>query len=237
AQILFRDSHADRGPQLDRAYRTLVGNHGQDVCRFGGVVASRLAFDPEQPAGRRRCSRADLHARPPQRVVELNEVGTCAQWDTQRGEPLLEWCHRVVADRRDLPVVQVESRERLEDVVQLAAGELDRYVDRARYRSLVLEVADATLVEDHTLHRQLCRLRRDGLLRARGSGQCSDQQCTDEKTSAHEYLLEERRRGVPDDRACLLDSAVRFLDLEETEGYGGPPFVHGLSRTVNSESC
>src|SRR5687767_10506795 len=85
----------------------------------------------------------------------------------------------------------------------------------------MLEVADPALVEDDTFDRQLRRLRRCGLLRVRSGGQRGQQRGRNEKTSAHEYLPDERPlrrsgkygrrgRGVP---AAGLDSAFRFSDV------------------------
>jgi hypothetical protein len=88
-------------PSLEITVRMSVGSVVLSRAGLRSIPSSRpvVVVAPERISTRA----------PPQRVIELNEIWTCAQWDTQRGEPLLEWCHGVVADRQDLPVVQVES--------------------------------------------------------------------------------------------------------------------------------
>ena len=133
---LLADADVTSASSPDAAHRADVGDHRQRVHLLGAAVdGSRLSLHAQQPAVDDALPAIRTSdARAAERVVELQRVRPRAERHAQRAQPLVDGRHRVVVDRRDLAVVEIQRRQRLQHVVQLAAGELDGDLARCRSR-------------------------------------------------------------------------------------------------------
>ena len=81
-------------------------------------------------------------------AIKFREVGFFFEREAKSAEAFAEWSLGIVVDAGDAAAVEIEDGERLENVVELAAGEIDADGFVAADVAEVLEVADAGLVED-----------------------------------------------------------------------------------------
>ena len=82
---------------------------------------------------------------------EIHSGKLLAKRQTQRLQTFIEGRDRVVADAGDVAVAQIHGGQRLQNVVELAGGEVDGEILIAMDASGVLEVSHAILVEHDPL--------------------------------------------------------------------------------------
>ena len=140
---------SDGGSEFDAADFAGIADDGGEVDFEGGAAGNaRFAFDAEQAAGDCGGSRANLQTRAAEGAVEFREIGFFFERETKSAEAFAERSFGIVVDSGDAAAVEIEDGERLENVVELAAGEIDADGFVAADVAEVLEVADAGLVED-----------------------------------------------------------------------------------------
>jgi hypothetical protein len=155
AQIFVEHAHDRLWRDFDRLRVAIVAHERQLGGGFGGAAARvRARFHGEQPAGRDRCAAPDLEPRAAERLIKLQLAGVVGERQRQRREPLRDGRDRVVADVRDRTAIEIEHRQRLQDVIQLRRGEGHDHVGRAGDGADVLEVPNAAFVQDDVLDRE-----------------------------------------------------------------------------------
>ena len=139
----------DGGSEFDAADFTGIADDGSEVNFEGGAAGdTRFAFDAEQAAGVCGGSRANLKTGAAKSAIKFREIGFFFERETESAETFAERSFGIVVDAGDAAAVEIEDGERLENVVELAAGEIDADGFVAADVAEVLEVADAGLVED-----------------------------------------------------------------------------------------
>ena len=194
-QVGVQQRHRGRRCQLHGAHLAALADHRNQPLLLNGfpVLFSRVdEFNVQQPSADCRARPTHLHARAAYRVVKIHRRRILAQRQRQRLQLFLQRRGRVVPRARDPPAVQVDRRQRLQHVVQLRGGEVNRHGLVARHAPRVLEKSHAVLVQCDARHRKLGRSRslrarrlcyrlrgglcsgllRDGLLRACRKGEC-----------------------------------------------------------------
>ena len=81
-------------------------------------------------------------------AIEFREVGFFFEREAESAEAFAERSFGIVVDSGDAAAVEIEDGERLENVVELTAGEIDADGFVAADVAEVLEIADAGFVED-----------------------------------------------------------------------------------------
>ena len=89
-----------------------------------------------------------MQTRATESTVEFREIGFFFEREAECAEAFAERGFGIVVDAGDAAAVKVEDGERLENVVELTAGEIDADGFVAADVAEVLEIADAGLVED-----------------------------------------------------------------------------------------
>ena len=139
----------DGGSELDAADFARIADDGGEVNFEGGAAGdTRFAFDAEQAAGDDGGAGANLQTGAAESAIEFREVGFFFEREAESAEAFAERGFGIVVDAGDAAAGEVEDGERLENVVELAAGEIDADRFVAADVAEVLEVADAGLVED-----------------------------------------------------------------------------------------
>ena len=150
----------------------LVGGFGVGVRSGGGGGAD---FHGEEAACDGEGAGVHLDAGAADGAVEVRCGRVFAQRERQVLELLIERRCRVVAGTRNAAAIEVDGSERLEDIVELAAGEGERYGGIAGNGSGVLEEAYAVFVERDAGHGKARRVPGGclgvGFLRAEYNGQ------------------------------------------------------------------
>ena len=111
-------------------------------------------LDAQQPADHARAGGPHFESGAAQRRQELRARRLLAERQPQRAQPPIERRIRVVAHAGHAAAAQIERRQRLQHVVELAAGEVDRHLLVAANLAEVLEISHPALVEHHAPHRQ-----------------------------------------------------------------------------------
>lgn len=123
------DVNTDIGSEHECADAPFIGHERQLVDGFNGVSLRSLApLHAEQSAGDDRRGASNVDARAAQRVVDVERIRVGAERQSQRRQALVERRGRVVVDVDDVPGVEIESGQRLQDVIELAAGELHGHI-------------------------------------------------------------------------------------------------------------
>ena len=112
-------------------------------------------LDAEQPASYGGCPVASFQARSPQSAQKLRERGFVAGWQAQIAQLAIQRSRGSIRHAGDAASVEIQHRERLENVVELAGCEGNRDVLVAANLAQMLEVPDAVLIKNHALHGQL----------------------------------------------------------------------------------
>jgi hypothetical protein len=102
---------------------------------------------------RTRCA-AHLQAGAAQGCQKFRNAGPFSQRQTQRCQTSRERRFGVVVHAGDVAAGQIEHRERLQDVIELSAGEIDVHFLTAAHAPKMLEVSHAVLVEHYTAYRE-----------------------------------------------------------------------------------
>ena len=89
-----------------------------------------------------------MQTRAAEGTIKFREIGFFFQREAESAEAFAERGFGIVVDAGDAAAVEIEDGERLENVVELAAGEIDADGFVAADVAEVLEVADAGFVED-----------------------------------------------------------------------------------------
>ena len=92
--------------------------------------------------------RCEPASRAPGERLKIGEIGFFFEGKAEGAEAFVERGFGIVVDAGDLAAVKVEDGEGLENVVELAAGEIDADGFVAANVAEVLEIADAGFVED-----------------------------------------------------------------------------------------
>ncbi len=154
AHVGLGEAHADTGTDREGPHHAGIGDDGEFEHGLGRVADGALAFlDAQHATGDGRARALYLDACAAQRVQQAGGGRVRAERKAECSQPLLERRHRIEGDARHLAVAQVGGGERLQHVVQLAAGQVDRDRLVAADASHVLEVPDPGLVEDDASHR------------------------------------------------------------------------------------
>ena len=154
-EIAFGDVDRHARIERDRCHVAGVAHERQRVDgRDGAVGAAIDALDAQKTADDACRRRADFEPGASKRGKKLRPRREFAERQPQRAEPPIERRIRVVADASHAAAVQIQRRQRLQHVVELAAGEIDRDLLVASHLAEVLEVANTALVQHHTPDRQ-----------------------------------------------------------------------------------
>ena len=148
-EVGFGELDGDGGSEFDAADFAGIGDEGGEVDFESGAAGDAgFAFDAEQAAGDGGGAAADFETGAAESAVELGEVGFFFEREAESADALAERGFGIVVDAGDAAAVEIEDGEGLEDVVELAAGEIDADGCVAVDVAEVLEVADAGFVED-----------------------------------------------------------------------------------------
>ena len=149
SEVGLGELDADGGSEFDAADFAGIADDGGEVDFEGGAAGNaRFAFDAEQAAGDCGGAGANLQTRATESTVEFREIGFFFEREAECAEAFAERGFGIVVDAGDAAAVKVEDGERLENVVELTAGEIDADGFVAADVAEVLEIADAGLVED-----------------------------------------------------------------------------------------
>src|ERR1700685_309725 len=85
---------------------------------------------------------------------EIHSGKLLAERQTQRLQTFVEGCDRVIADAGDAAVAQIHGGQRLQNIVELAGGEVDSQILIAMDASGMLEVSNAIFIEHNPLDGQ-----------------------------------------------------------------------------------
>ena len=139
----------DGGSELDAANFAGIADDGGEIDFESGAAGdARFAFDAEQAAGDGGGAGANLETGAAESAIKFREIGFFFEREAEGAEAFAERGFGIVVDAGDAAAVEIEDGEGLENVVELAAGEIDADGFVAADVAEVLEVADAGFVED-----------------------------------------------------------------------------------------
>src|SRR5215469_11879917 len=103
---------------------TVISDDTDPVAFSRAAAGDRLdgLFDAQDATDDAPAGRSDLDAGAAQRLEELDSGRRRIRREAQRAETTIERIFRVVAHAEHSPAVQIQRRQRRQDVVQLAAG-------------------------------------------------------------------------------------------------------------------
>ena len=148
-EVGLGELHGDGRSQFDAADFARIADDGGEIDFEGGAAGNaRFAFDAEQAAGDGGGADANLETGTAESAIKSREIGFFFEREAESAEAFAERSFGIVVDAGDAAAVEIEDGEGLENVVELAAGEIDADGFVAANVADVLEVADAGFVED-----------------------------------------------------------------------------------------
>ncbi len=160
-QIFFRNFHARRRIEIHAAHFAAISDQ-RNLIRLHRPAwpgaRARLAFNAQQLASQQRSvAAANFQSRPAQCAEELRGRRPFAQRQPQRCQSARQRRFGVVVDTGDAAAGEIQDGQRLQDIIQLCAGEVHVNFLAPTYTPEVLEIANAVLVEHDAAHGQLRR--------------------------------------------------------------------------------
>ena len=156
-------AHGDGVGDFRGAQGARIGGDDEEVVilRRSAVLVGFLAkFDVDETARKWSARAGHFDALPADGVVDLERRGIILEAERERRQLLRDGHGGVIADGANHSAFAVERGERLQHIVQLRRGEVDRYALVAADRAGMLEVAHAVFVEHDLADGQVdCRRR------------------------------------------------------------------------------
>ncbi len=143
----------------------------------------RLTFDTEQPARDRSGCAVNLQPCSAKCAQEFSERSLLANRQPQIAKLTIDRRSRSIRHTCDAPAIEIEHRQRFQDIVQLAGREGNRDILAAFDGTQMFEVPNAVLVENHSFDRQAIEIA--GSLSADRRNENRSKQPKPRKSSTH----------------------------------------------------